>query len=56
MMKKCDFCIASMPDGTCYWENLRGSQENECKKAIKKMTKALKDNNKKKNRKRSRRF
>ena len=40
-MKKCDFCIYSLPNSKCHW-TLQAYREPYCKKAIKKMTKALK--------------
>lgn len=39
-MTKCDFCTKSSPSGKCYW-NLQGSREDDCRKAIELMTKAL---------------
>lgn len=41
-MTKCDFCTKSTPDGKCFWA-MQGSRESDCKKAIEKMTEALKN-------------
>ena len=46
-MTKCDFCIKSSPDGKCYW-TIQAYREGDCKKAIKLMVEALKNNNNKK--------
>lgn len=40
-MTKCDFCIQSNPKGECKWST-QASREDDCKKAIKIMTQALK--------------
>ena len=39
-MTKCDFCTKSSPQGKCYW-SLQSCRENDCRKAIELMTKAL---------------
>lgn len=44
-MKKCDFCTQSSPSGKCYWESQR-VREEYCEKAIEKMVKFLKGNEK----------
>ena len=46
-MTKCDFCTMSAPNGRCCW-NFQASREDDCKKAIKQMVKALRKNEKKK--------
>ena len=43
IMTKCDFCTKSSPSGKCFW-SLQVARENDCKKAIKRMTEALKRN------------
>lgn len=40
-MTKCDFCTASTPSGKCSWE-LQSNRGDDCKKAIKRMTEAIK--------------
>ena len=42
MMKKCNFCTQSSPDGKCYWSS-QAAREDDCRKAIKVMTEALKN-------------
>ena len=39
-MKKCDFCTMSSPSGKCFWIS-QVAREDDCKKAIKRMTEAL---------------
>ena len=39
-MTKCDFCEKSSPDGKCYW-TMVVLREDDCRKAIDRMTKAL---------------
>ena len=39
-MTKCDFCTMSSPRGKCFWAS-RVAREDDCKKAINRMTKAL---------------
>ena len=41
-MTKCDFCTKSSPGGKCYW-SMQAAREDDCKKAIEKMVKALKN-------------
>lgn len=40
-MRKCDFCTKMKPDGQCWWTTQLAA-EDDCKKAINKMTEALK--------------
>lgn len=42
-MTKCDFCTKSSPSRKCFWSS-QVARENDCKKAIKRMTEALKRN------------
>ena len=39
-LTKCDFCTKSQPNGKCWW-HLQSIREEDCKKAIKSMVKAL---------------
>lgn len=39
-MKKCDFCTMSIPRGKCFYSS-QVAREDDCKKAIKRMTEAL---------------
>lgn len=41
-MTKCDFCTKSDVNGKCFWKS-QSARETDCEKAIKKMTKALKE-------------
>lgn len=50
-MTKCDFCTMSYPNGKCYWAS-RVAAEDDCKKAIKRMIKALQDEKENNNKKR----
>ena len=43
-MTKCDFCKMSSPILKCYWTS-QALREEDCKKAIKKMTKVLSGRN-----------
>ena len=52
-MTKCDFCIQLSPNGKCHWST-QAAREDDCKKAIEKMVKAL--GNVKKDTKRGRPF
>lgn len=52
-MTKCDFCKMSDSFGVCYWFS-QPNREDDCKKAIKKMTKALSSMNSKKKHKNKR--
>lgn len=40
-MIKCNFCEKSLPKGECYW-NIQSLRESDCRKAIQRMTEALK--------------
>lgn len=42
-MTKCDFCIQSNPNGECHW-SIQAARDDDCKKAIEKMVKALGNN------------
>lgn len=39
-MTKCDFCTMSSPSGKCFWAS-QVARENDCKKAIKRITEVL---------------
>lgn len=39
---RCEFCEHCKPDHTCLYEGLWGSRESACKKAIKRMSEAVK--------------
>lgn len=39
-MTKCDFCTMSAPNGKCYW-SMQSLREDDCEKAIKRMSEAL---------------
>lgn len=39
-MTKCDFCTKSNTQGKCYW-SIQSCRENDCRKAIELMIKAL---------------
>lgn len=39
-MNKCSFCTKSSPRGKCFWSS-QVAREDDCKKAIKKMSEAL---------------
>lgn len=43
-MTKCDFCEKSSPKGECYW-TLAALRDDDCKKAIERMMKALNNKN-----------
>lgn len=45
-MTKCNFCPMSSPSGKCFWTS-QVAREDDCEKAINKMTKALQKQNKK---------
>lgn len=42
-MKKCDFCSKSLPNGKCWWKTI--AREDDCKKSIELMVKAMQNNN-----------
>ena len=43
-MTKCDFCTKSYPNGECWW-HFKAAAEDDCRKAIKMMTKAFQNEN-----------
>lgn len=45
-MTKCNFCPMSSPSGKCFYA-CQTTREDDCKKAINKMAKALQKQNKK---------
>ena len=46
-MTKCNFCPKSYPKGNCFW-SFRTSSEEDCEKAIKRMTEVLHEKEEKK--------
>lgn len=49
-MTKCDFCTQSSPSGKCFWSS-QPLREDDCEKAIERMTKALQNIGNNKNKK-----
>lgn len=49
-MNKCDFCTMSSLRGKCFW-NSQVAREDDCKKAIKRMSEALEKEPEKKKKK-----
>ena len=46
-MTKCDFCKMSSPKGKCFWSS-QFAREDDCRKAIKRMSETLKEEPQKK--------